>query len=68
MKIKNLIIEAEEDLARKLKQYNLSEDEYHDFETEYRAYLAENYRLPSDSELRSMCRLSRNRRANLLLD
>ena len=61
MKLKNIIIEAEEQLARKLEQYDLTYEEFIEFQTEYDAYLAENYHVPDDTELDRMCQLSRNR-------
>ena len=67
MKLKNLIIEAEEELARKVAQYGLTDDEYEEYTTEYNKYLAKNYRVPTDLELNSMCKLQRDRREYVLL-
>ncbi len=68
MKLKNLIIEAEEELARKVAQYGMSDEEYQQYQEEYNEYLDKTYRLPDDFELDSMCRISRDRRKNVLLD
>lgn len=61
MKIKNIIIEAEEQLAERLKHYDLTYEEFIEFQTEYDAYLAKNYHIPDDHELDSMCSQSRLR-------
>lgn len=68
MKLKNLIIEAEEELARKVAQYGLSDEEFAEYQEEYNEYLAKNYFVPTDFELDRMCQLSRNRRQDVLLD
>lgn len=60
MKLKNLIIEAEEQLAGKVKQYGLTYEEFIEFQTEYDEYLAKNYIIPDDVELDRMCNASRN--------
>jgi hypothetical protein len=60
MKLKNIIIEAEAELARRLAQYNLTESEYTEYVQEYNDYLSKTYTIPDDDQLDCMCRLSRD--------
>ena len=49
MKIKKLLIEAEEDF--RLRHYGLTEAEYDEYVQEYNQYLIESFKVPTTEEL-----------------
>lgn len=57
MKLKNLVIDAEEEMLSKAEQYGLTDIEYQAFKCEYNQYLLDTYQLPSDAELANMFRV-----------